>query len=55
MEVEGYTFEQEFTEEEIESDNSASNSSAVNGVNERGISLDWCTCENGTILTTFKD
>ena len=53
MEVEGYQFEPEFTEEEIESQNLAS--SPVVTVNERGMSLDWCTCENCTILSTFDE
>ena len=52
MEVEGYQFEPEFTEEEFESQNLAS--SPVVSVIERGMSLDRCTCENCTILSTFK-
>ena len=53
MEVEGYQFEPEFTEEEIESQNLAS--SPVVSENERGMSLDWCTCENCTILPTLNE
>ena len=53
MEVEGYQFEPEFTEDEIKSQNLAS--SPVVSVNERGMSLDWCTCENCTILPTFNE
>lgn len=53
IEVEGYQFEPEFTEEEIEAQNDAP-PPAVN-VNERGASLNWCTCENCTILPTFKE
>ena len=53
MEVEDYQIEPEFTEEEIESQNLAS--SPVVSVNERGMSLDWCTCENCRILVTFNE
>jgi hypothetical protein len=52
-EVVGYQFEPEFTEEEIVCQNDASSPAA--DFNERGISLDWCVCENCTILPTFKE
>ena len=53
MEVEVYQFKPEFKEEDIEYQYLAS--SPVVSVNERGMLLDWCTCENCTILPTFDE